>query len=195
MCLYVREIADGEGRRLQKVLRHDANRIKVRRAQVVLGSAGRRTGGKKGLSLPPGACRRAPRSAGPRPPSGASLSPWRRAVQAAIQAAGPGSGSLCQPPLAGADTPTWTVAPQQPGTHGEGDSPLASESGGRYTLHAHRMGGRAERLRGELRREAPKRPSEPRAVSEPAGGLRLRSRTQPSGWRKPNSQEDYLITA
>jgi transposase len=39
MCVYVREITDSEGRRLQKVIRHDANRIKVRRAQVVLASA------------------------------------------------------------------------------------------------------------------------------------------------------------
>jgi transposase len=39
MCLYVREITNAEGQRLQKVIRHDTNRIKVRRAQVVLASA------------------------------------------------------------------------------------------------------------------------------------------------------------
>jgi len=39
MCLYVRELGDAEGRRLQSILRRDRNRIKVRRAQVVLASA------------------------------------------------------------------------------------------------------------------------------------------------------------
>ena len=39
MCLYVRELTVAEGRRLQQVVRRDANRIKVRRAQVVLASA------------------------------------------------------------------------------------------------------------------------------------------------------------
>lgn len=39
MCLYVREITAAEGRRLQQIIRRDPNRIKVRRAQVVLASA------------------------------------------------------------------------------------------------------------------------------------------------------------
>lgn len=39
MCLYVREISNAEGRRLQRIIRHERNRIKVRRAQVVLASA------------------------------------------------------------------------------------------------------------------------------------------------------------
>lgn len=39
MCLYVREICLSEGRRLQGIVRRDPNRIKVRRAQVVLASA------------------------------------------------------------------------------------------------------------------------------------------------------------
>lgn len=39
MCLYVREITLAEGRKLQRIVRRDRNRIKVRRAQVVLASA------------------------------------------------------------------------------------------------------------------------------------------------------------
>jgi len=39
MCLYVRELSASQGRRLQEIVRRDANRIKVRRAQVVLASA------------------------------------------------------------------------------------------------------------------------------------------------------------
>jgi len=39
MCVYVREISNSEGRRLQRIVRHDRNRIKVRRAQVLLASA------------------------------------------------------------------------------------------------------------------------------------------------------------
>ena len=39
MCLYVRELTVAEGRRLQEIVRHDRNRIKMRRAQVVLASA------------------------------------------------------------------------------------------------------------------------------------------------------------
>jgi transposase len=39
MCLYVRQISNAEGQRLQRILRHERNRIKVRRAQVVLASA------------------------------------------------------------------------------------------------------------------------------------------------------------
>ena len=39
MCLYVRELTAPEGRRLQEIVRRDRNRIKVRRAQVVLASA------------------------------------------------------------------------------------------------------------------------------------------------------------
>ena len=38
MCLYVREISFAEGRRLQQIVRRDKDRIKVRRAQVVLAS-------------------------------------------------------------------------------------------------------------------------------------------------------------
>jgi len=39
MCLFVREISFAEGRCLQKVLRRSKNRIKIRRAQVILCSA------------------------------------------------------------------------------------------------------------------------------------------------------------
>ena len=39
MCLYVRDISMPEGRRLQQIVRRDRNRIKVRRAQVILASA------------------------------------------------------------------------------------------------------------------------------------------------------------
>jgi transposase len=39
MCLYVRDITLAEGRRLQNIVRRDRNRIKVRRAQVILASA------------------------------------------------------------------------------------------------------------------------------------------------------------
>jgi transposase len=39
MCLYVRELNLAEGRRLQNILRRDRNRIKLRRAQVILASA------------------------------------------------------------------------------------------------------------------------------------------------------------
>jgi len=39
MCLYVRDITNAEGRRLQTILRRDRDRIKVRRAQVILASA------------------------------------------------------------------------------------------------------------------------------------------------------------
>jgi len=39
MCLYVRDIGIAEGRKLQRILRTSRNRIKVRRAQVVLASA------------------------------------------------------------------------------------------------------------------------------------------------------------
>lgn len=39
MCLYVRELAMADGRQLQQVLRRSKNRIKIRRAQVVLASA------------------------------------------------------------------------------------------------------------------------------------------------------------
>lgn len=39
MCVYVRELRDQEGRKLQRIVRHDRDRIKVRRAQVVLASA------------------------------------------------------------------------------------------------------------------------------------------------------------
>lgn len=39
MCLYVREIGMALGRRLQQVVRRDRDRIKVRRAQVILASA------------------------------------------------------------------------------------------------------------------------------------------------------------
>jgi len=38
MCLYVREITTVEGRRLQQIVRRDRDRIKVRRAQVILAS-------------------------------------------------------------------------------------------------------------------------------------------------------------
>lgn len=38
MCLYVRELGFADGRRLQQVIRNDRNRIKVRRAQVILAS-------------------------------------------------------------------------------------------------------------------------------------------------------------
>jgi transposase len=39
MCLYVRELSMAEGRQLQQMLRRSKDRIKVRRAQVVLASA------------------------------------------------------------------------------------------------------------------------------------------------------------
>jgi transposase len=39
MCLYVRELRLTEGRKLQGILRRERNRIKLRRAQVVLASA------------------------------------------------------------------------------------------------------------------------------------------------------------
>ena len=39
MCLYVRDIEIAEGRRLQRIVRSDKNRIKIRRAQIVLASA------------------------------------------------------------------------------------------------------------------------------------------------------------
>lgn len=39
MCLYVRSITAPEGRRLQRIVRTDSDRIKMRRAQVVLASA------------------------------------------------------------------------------------------------------------------------------------------------------------
>jgi transposase len=39
MCLYVREIAITEGRKLQNIIRRGSNRVKVRRAQVILASA------------------------------------------------------------------------------------------------------------------------------------------------------------
>jgi transposase len=39
MCLYVRKISLAEGRRLHEIVRRDPNRIKVRRAQVILASA------------------------------------------------------------------------------------------------------------------------------------------------------------
>ncbi len=39
MCLYVRELSMAEGRQLQQGLRRSKNRIKVRRAQVILASA------------------------------------------------------------------------------------------------------------------------------------------------------------
>ena len=38
MCLYVRNIRMPEGRKLQRMVRRDANRIKMRRAQVILAS-------------------------------------------------------------------------------------------------------------------------------------------------------------
>jgi transposase len=39
MCVYVRELSMAEGRRLQSILRRDHDRVRVRRAQVVLASA------------------------------------------------------------------------------------------------------------------------------------------------------------
>ena len=39
MCLYVRDIGIAEGRRLQRMVRTGRDRIKVRRAQIVLASA------------------------------------------------------------------------------------------------------------------------------------------------------------
>lgn len=39
MCLYVRSLTAPEGRRLQRIVRTDSDRIKMRRAQVVLASA------------------------------------------------------------------------------------------------------------------------------------------------------------
>jgi transposase len=39
MCLYVKSIGIAVGRKLQQIVRKDANRIKVRRAQVILASA------------------------------------------------------------------------------------------------------------------------------------------------------------
>ena len=39
MCLYVRDIGTAEGRRLQQIVRTGRDRIKVRRAQIVLASA------------------------------------------------------------------------------------------------------------------------------------------------------------
>lgn len=36
MCLYVRQLNLAEGRKLQSILRSGCNRIKMRRAQVVL---------------------------------------------------------------------------------------------------------------------------------------------------------------
>lgn len=38
MCLYVRELKMDEGQKIQRILRRSTNRIKVRRAQVVLAS-------------------------------------------------------------------------------------------------------------------------------------------------------------
>ena len=38
MCLYVRELSWAEGRQIQNILRRSRNRVKVRRAQVVLAS-------------------------------------------------------------------------------------------------------------------------------------------------------------
>lgn len=38
MCLYIRELSMAEGRQVQQVLRRSKNRIKIRRAQVVLSS-------------------------------------------------------------------------------------------------------------------------------------------------------------
>ena len=38
MCLYVRDVGIAEGRRLQRMVRRDPNRIKMRRAQVILAS-------------------------------------------------------------------------------------------------------------------------------------------------------------
>ena len=39
MCLYVRDIGTAEGRRLQRMVRTGRDRIKVRRAQIILASA------------------------------------------------------------------------------------------------------------------------------------------------------------
>lgn len=39
MCLYVRDIGIAEGRRLQRIVRSGKDRIKIRRAQIVLASA------------------------------------------------------------------------------------------------------------------------------------------------------------
>ena len=39
MCLFVRDLGLAEGRKLQHIVRHDRNRIKVRRAQVILTSS------------------------------------------------------------------------------------------------------------------------------------------------------------
>lgn len=39
MCLYVRDLSVSEGQRLQQIVRKDRDRIKVRRAQVLLASA------------------------------------------------------------------------------------------------------------------------------------------------------------
>ncbi len=39
MCLYVRELTDAEGRKLQDTLRKSRNRTALRRAQVILLSA------------------------------------------------------------------------------------------------------------------------------------------------------------
>ena len=38
MCLYVRELRMDEGQKIQRILRRSTNRVKVRRAQVVLAS-------------------------------------------------------------------------------------------------------------------------------------------------------------
>ena len=38
MCLYVRELKMDEGQKIQQILRRSTNRVKVRRAQVVLAS-------------------------------------------------------------------------------------------------------------------------------------------------------------
>ena len=38
MCLYVRELRMAEGQKIQQILRRSTNRVKVRRAQVVLAS-------------------------------------------------------------------------------------------------------------------------------------------------------------
>lgn len=50
MRLYVRSITSPEGRRLQRIVRRDPNRIKMRRAQVILASA-------QGSRVPDIACR------------------------------------------------------------------------------------------------------------------------------------------
>lgn len=39
MCLYVRDIKDFEGRKLQQIVRRGKDRIRVRRAQIILSSA------------------------------------------------------------------------------------------------------------------------------------------------------------